>query len=82
MDTFSASLFPTWCPFGTHGGKGGGCRGGSVNDNKLALNKAIRDTGQMYKDAGECAVVGVVAGTAEGDPMMGSWLPAAECGSE
>lgn len=82
-DTVSLASFslPSWCPFGTHGGPGGGCRGGSINDNKR-LNNAVSGTVQMYRDAGECAVVGVVTGTAEGDPLAGSWVPAAECGSD
>jgi hypothetical protein len=72
---------PSWCPFGTHGGPGGGCRGGSINDNQR-LNDAVSDTAKMYRDAGECAIFGVVKGTAEGDPLLGSWVPAAECGSD
>ncbi len=52
---------PGWCPFGTHHGKGTGCRGGSINDNKR-LNESLKDTGQMYKDAGECAGAGLAGG--------------------
>lgn len=38
---------PTWCPFGTHGGKKGGCRGGSVvND--------IREHGYVYTTTVGC----------------------------
>lgn len=29
----AAQPLPTWCPFGTHGGKRGGCRGGSIANN-------------------------------------------------
>ncbi|MDT0353948.1 hypothetical protein [Pseudonocardia charpentierae] len=46
------------CPFGTHGGPGGGCRGGSINDN-ARVNRAASDTADMYRDAGECAVKAV-----------------------
>jgi hypothetical protein len=70
-----------WCPFGTHGGNGKGCRGGSLID-VPAAKRATKDTLHMYKDAGECAGVGVVKGTAEGDPLFDSWAPAAECGSD
>jgi hypothetical protein len=52
---------PTWCPFGTNHGKGSGCRGGSVNDNKR-VNDSVKDTGDMFKDAGECAIEGVAKG--------------------
>ncbi len=41
-----------FCPFGTH--SGGGCRGGSINDNERA-NRAARETGKLYVDAAECA---------------------------
>lgn len=31
MTAANASMaFPSWCPFGTHGGREGGCRGGSI----------------------------------------------------
>jgi hypothetical protein len=79
--SLAAFSLPSWCPFGTHGGPGGGCRGGSIDDNQR-LNDAVSDTVEMYRDAGECAIVGVVTGTAEGDPLGGSWVPAAECGSD
>lgn len=28
---------PTWCPFGTYGGKGGACRGGSATPNSITI---------------------------------------------
>jgi hypothetical protein len=43
-------------------------------------NKSFSNTWNMYKDASKCAAEGVAKGTAEGDPMYGSWAPAAECG--
>jgi hypothetical protein len=43
---------PTWCPFGTHGGDDGGCRGGSiVND--------IRKHGYQYTTTGVCTAAGM-----------------------
>jgi hypothetical protein len=74
-----ASLYPlpTWCPFGTHGGKGKGCRGGSINDNER-LNESVDDTLHMYKDAGECAGKGVVEGKAN---FWSSQIAAAKCGT-
>jgi len=52
-----ASMFSaSWCPFGRH--EGGGCRGGSINDNAAERAKrAAVDTLQMYKDAIECTTV-------------------------
>jgi hypothetical protein len=81
---------PTWCIFGTHHGKGSGCRGGSINDNQR-LDNAVDNTLNMYKDAGRCAGEGVVKGTAEslgeGDPTLegiaaNSAADSVECGSE
>jgi hypothetical protein len=54
----ASRMVTAWCPFGTHSGPGGGCRGGSINDNDRA-NAAARDTADMYKDAGDCAVKAV-----------------------
>lgn len=53
-----------FCVFGTHGGKGHGCRGGSLID-VPAAKKALSDTGHMYKDAGECAGTGIITAGAE-----------------
>jgi hypothetical protein len=52
--TAAVRLTGGFCPFGTHHGPGSGCRGGSVNNNQR-LNDSLRDTGEMYLDAGECA---------------------------
>lgn len=76
----SVFSMPSWCPFGTHGGAGGGCRGGGIPDNER-VNQAFKDTGQEFLDAGECALKGVIQGMATGDPLYGSWRPAAICGS-
>jgi hypothetical protein len=84
--TVSLAPAPTWCPLGTRHGKGSGCRGGSINDNKR-LNKAVKDTGKMYKDAGECAVKGVAKGlTGSGSPSFPgiagrSLVESAKCGA-
>lgn len=54
---------PTWCPFGTHGGKHGGCRGGSVGND-------IRDHGYSYATNVGCGVAGAAAGVATANPAV------------
>ncbi|MDD7966566.1 hypothetical protein [Actinomycetospora lemnae] len=61
----SASLLPTWCPFGTHDGAGSGCRGGGINDNER-VNRAARGTWVQYREAGRCAMEGVGGAASEG----------------
>jgi hypothetical protein len=61
----SASLLPTWCPFGTHDGPGSGCRGGGIDDNERA-NRAARGTWVQYREAGRCALEGVAGAASEG----------------
>lgn len=73
----SLESLPDRCLFGTHGGKGKGCRGGSINDNER-LNRATKETGKMYKDAGECAIKGVIKGKGKFGP---SQLAGARCGT-
>lgn len=52
---------PTWCPFGTYGGKGGACRGGSVGNN-------LREHGGEYA---VCGATGVAAGAIARNPGVG-----------
>jgi hypothetical protein len=86
----SLSPFPNWCPFGTHHGKGSGCRGGSINDNER-LNDSLTDTGGMYKDAGKCAAAGIAGGVSSqlhspvpsfGGLVKESLVGGAVCGSQ
>lgn len=56
----------------------GNCRGGSINDNKR-LNDALKDTGEMYKEAGECAIKGVIKGRGK---FWSSQKHAAKCGAK
>jgi len=51
--------FPAWCPFGTHGGDGGGCRGGSIAN-------GVR---KHAPTAAGCALAGGAAGLA--NPVVG-----------
>jgi hypothetical protein len=84
--TVSLAPAPTWCPLGTRHGKGSGCRGGSINDNER-LNQSLKNTGKMYKDAGECAAKGVAKGlTGPGSPSFPiiagrSLVETAKCGA-
>jgi hypothetical protein len=48
-----------FCPLGHNAN--GGCRGGGLVDTESA-KRAAEDTAKMYKDAAECAAVGVVGG--------------------
>ena len=73
-----------FCPLGTL--PGGGCRGGSINDNKR-LNDSLASTGRMYVDAGECATkaVGKSLWKNRKKPTMpgvaaGTISPAIKCG--
>jgi hypothetical protein len=59
VETGNLSQFP--CFFGTHGGKGHGCRGGSLID-VPAAKQATKQTLHEYKDAGECAIASTAIG--------------------
>jgi hypothetical protein len=71
----TSTVMASWCPLGH--AKNGNCRGGSINDNER-LNESLEDTGQMYKEAGECAVKGVIKGKAK---FWSSQKYAAICGT-
>lgn len=62
--TSGAHAFPTWCPFGTHGGNGGGCRGGG-------LVEEINDSGYTTATNVGCGLVGLGAGAATANPGIG-----------
>ncbi|MDD7966560.1 hypothetical protein [Actinomycetospora lemnae] len=86
--TASVAAVPSWCPLGTHSGPGGGCRGGSVNDNER-LNRSLAETGRMYADATECALKSVGKSVVKNrkKPSVpgiagGTVSPAFKCGRE
>jgi hypothetical protein len=54
---------PTWCPFGTHGGKHGGCRVGSIGND-------VRDHGYQYATIGGCGAAGIATGVV--NPALGA----------
>lgn len=62
--TSASQPFPTWCPFGTRGGKKGHCRGGSIGDD-------IREHGYSYATNVGCGVAGVAAGAVTANPAIG-----------
>lgn len=63
MESVSQPIaFP--CPFGTHGGDGGSCRGGSLaNDVRKHSYTITKDTG--------CALAGFATGAATANPAIG-----------
>lgn len=52
--------FPTWCPFGTHGGDGGRCRGAGI----------AKDVRKHSRTEAGCAVAGTAAGVATANPFV------------
>jgi hypothetical protein len=65
MTAANASMaFPSWCPFGTHGGRGGGCRGGSIVHE-------IDDNGYTIATNVGCGLAGTAAGAATANPAVG-----------
>lgn len=60
----ASMAFPSWCPLGTHGGRGGGCRGGSIVHE-------IDDNGYVIATNVGCGLAGTAAGAATANPAVG-----------